>query len=270
MSDVRASLVGFSGWDLFFPDKVSISHDTFEKDETAKYKVLSLVEPDNIVLCFDMPYIVDSVLHEDSFVDFVSNNFDLVLTFKNRLLKKIPNSLRLMTTGTFLDLETLNLNKKENSISFFMSNKSFTSGHQLRHRVFNHMQGKNMINEFSYQQLMTPPAVSKNIMYDKYKYSIIIENEKSDFYLTEKIIDCFLAKTIPIYWGCPSVGDFFNIDGVIEFNSIEELDEIINNLEISHYGSIRYAIEENYTRAQNFPTYDVALTKVINKYFYKD
>jgi len=269
MFNVPASLVGFNGWELSFPDKISISHDTLSVDESAKYKILSLVEPDNVVLCFNMPDIIHSVLNEEKFVEYVSNNFDLVLTFKDRLLEKIPNSRRLMTTGTFLDIETLNIDKKENSISFFMSNKSFTLGHQLRHKVFNHMKNKNIINEFSYQQLMTPPMVSKNIMYDKYKYSIIIENEKSNFYLTEKIIDCFLTKTIPIYWGCPSVGEFFNIDGILKFDSIEELDEIINNIKISDYDNIKYAIEENYIKAKKFPTYDVALTKTISEYFYE-
>jgi len=268
MSNVPASLVGFTWKDMYFPEKVSISHDTFDKDESAKYKVLSLVEPDNVVMAFNMTNIKDSIVDEEKFINYVTANFDLVLTFKERLLKKIPNSRRLMTTGTFLDLDSLNLNEKQDSISFMMSNKSFTVGHQLRHRVFQHMNGKEKVNNFNYHQLMTPPMISKNIMFDKYKYSIIIENEKSDFYLSEKIIDCFLSKTIPIYWGCPSVGNFFNIDGILTFDSIEELDHIINSLNISHYDNIKHVIEENYIRAKKFPTYDVALTEEINKYFW--
>lgn len=39
--------------------------------------------------------------------------------------------------------------------------------------------------------------------------SICIENSAQENYFTEKIIDCLLAWTMPLYWGCPNIGDFF-------------------------------------------------------------
>jgi hypothetical protein len=42
-----------------------------------------------------------------------------------------------------------------------------------------------------------------------YKYSIALENSSQLNYFTEKIIDCLLMWTIPIYWGCPNISDFF-------------------------------------------------------------
>jgi len=35
-----------------------------------------------------------------------------------------------------------------------------------------------------------------------YKYSIVMENEKTNYYFTEKLIDCYLAQTYPFYYGC--------------------------------------------------------------------
>ena len=42
-----------------------------------------------------------------------------------------------------------------------------------------------------------------------YKYHIVIENSSEPYYWTEKLGDCFLAKTFPFYYGCKNVDDFF-------------------------------------------------------------
>jgi len=42
-----------------------------------------------------------------------------------------------------------------------------------------------------------------------YRYSIAIENTSGPYYFTEKINDCFLAYTVPLYYGCSNIGDFF-------------------------------------------------------------
>ncbi len=60
-----------------------------------------------------------------------------------------------------------------------------------------------------------------------YKYHIAIENSSTDFYWTEKLADCYLAETFPIYYGCTNIQDYFpegayepidifNFDGAIK------------------------------------------------------
>ena len=60
--------------------------------------------------------------------------------------------------------------------------------------------------------------------------SICIENCSQQNYFTEKITDCLLAKTLPIYWGCPNISDFFpeNSYRLIDLNKPEGLMEIIS------------------------------------------
>lgn len=41
----------------------------------------------------------------------------------------------------------------------------------------------------------------KRDWFNRYKFSIAFENSSADGYTTEKIIDSFVGKTIPIYWG---------------------------------------------------------------------
>jgi len=43
-----------------------------------------------------------------------------------------------------------------------------------------------------------------------YEYSIVLENSQQINYWTEKLADAYLSWSIPIYWGCPNVDDFFD------------------------------------------------------------
>lgn len=42
-----------------------------------------------------------------------------------------------------------------------------------------------------------------------YRYSISLENSLYPDYWTEKLADCFLAGTVPIYCGCPNIANYF-------------------------------------------------------------
>jgi len=44
----------------------------------------------------------------------------------------------------------------------------------------------------------------------QFKFVITMENNKEDYYITEKICNGFFAGTIPVYWGSPNVYKYFN------------------------------------------------------------
>lgn len=55
-----------------------------------------------------------------------------------------------------------------------------------------------------------------------YKFSIAAENACFDGYVTEKLISSFQARTIPIYWGDPSVAEEFNQKAFINANNMSD------------------------------------------------
>lgn len=82
-----------------------------------------------------------------------------------------------------------------------------------------------------------------------YRFSISIENDCLVNGASEKISDCFLTGTIPIYYGCPNIGDYFDMDGIFYFDTENELEEII--LRLNEEGEIIYnrkidAVKNNY------------------------
>ena len=80
--------------------------------------------------------------------------------------------------------------------------------------------------------------------------SICIENSSNSGYQTEKIIDALLTKTIPVYWGCTNIGDYYNLDGIIHCKDENEIIQKVNQLTPEYYYSRKDVIEENYIKAQ--------------------
>lgn len=68
-----------------------------------------------------------------------------------------------------------------------------------------------------------------------YKYSVAIENMPLPFWMSEKLHDCFLTHTYPLYYDCPNVNRFFDsrsyqkLDIMDHQYSINLIEELINS-----------------------------------------
>ncbi|MDE1977285.1 MAG: hypothetical protein KGI84_08505, partial [Elusimicrobia bacterium] len=86
-------------------------------------------------------------------------------------------------------------------------------------------------------------AQSKKEILSKYKFSICYENAQGiPGYITEKILDCFLAGCVPVYWGAPNVADHIPKQAFInflDFNNYESLYRHLRNMtEAAYMGHI--------------------------------
>jgi alpha(1,3/1,4) fucosyltransferase len=60
----------------------------------------------------------------------------------------------------------------------------------------------------------------KRAFLSNYKFTIAFENSSAPGYHTEKILDPMLQGSIPIYWGDPTIDDFFNPHSFISVGSV--------------------------------------------------
>ena len=60
-----------------------------------------------------------------------------------------------------------------------------------------------------------------------YKFSICMENSKTQGYISEKLVDCFEAGTIPIYYGDDTILELLNNKSYIHIKNEDEFDEKI-------------------------------------------
>lgn len=180
--------------------------------------------------------------------DFIKKNhnlFDYVLTYDNELLRLGDKFVFYPHGGCWIESEDQEIHQKNKLISMILSPKRMTEGHLLRHEIIDKF---SKLDVFGY-----PNRIDNKITALKdYAFSIVVENSKINHYFTEKLIDCFMTGTIPIYWGCPSIGDFFNTDGMIIFNNINELENILDSITFDMYKNMEPSIVENFEKAKNY------------------
>jgi hypothetical protein len=132
---------------------------------------------------------------------------------------------------TWNDFEKDSVEVKSKLISIITSNKTFTSGHKNRINFLSQINKEfpNQIDIFGsgYREIE-----DKCDGLTKYKYSLVIENSSFQNYWTEKLADCFLTETYPIYYGCPNIFDYFPRGSlsIIDIDNIEESINIIKSV----------------------------------------
>lgn len=206
------------------------------------------------------------------------NVFSCIFTWNSLLLKNCPNALLFPygMTSRFCRPwdETCKLpeyrqptppKNKIFEISFLCGEKNLLPGHSLRHFIFNNKKRINIPNYILYNTKDRVPWENGKDRCWESMFHIAVENTNYDNYFTEKIIDAFLTNTIPIYWGCPNINNFFNKEGIITFNNEIELFNIINNLTPEFYASKQDIIKENFNTALKYADYMSRIKNLIKE-----
>lgn len=72
------------------------------------------------------------------------------------------------------------------------------------------------------------PVPDKLDFIKNYKFNLAIENTCVDGYVTEKIMEAFVAGTVPVYWGSSQVKKEFGEGGYIDISDFETLDRAVD------------------------------------------
>lgn len=167
--------------------------------------------------------------------------FHKVLCANPDLLQAIPNGVLFPLGSTWVgDWRELDLTKTK-ACSLIASAKRSLEGHQLRHAIADHARGTGLdvdVMGGGYQ-----PFALKSDGLAPYRFSIVIENVREPNYFTEKLVDAVLCKTIPIYWGCPNLGDFIDTSGMILCESEADIRAALNDLSPERYANLLPKLE---------------------------
>jgi len=159
---------------------------------------------------------------------FIRHRFYKIICRYPEYAKTFDNVLLLPVVETWVtDSKSACQIEKTKTCSLIASNKKNLKGHKLRHSIANWLKVKGLDVDLlgrAYQ-----PIDNKENGLAPYLYSIVIENNEEKDYFTEKLIDCMLCNTMPIYWGCPNIADYFNVSGMIVCKSAQELKSAIIN-----------------------------------------
>lgn len=207
--------------------------------------------------------------------DWTVNNhelFSFILTWSDKVLNNAPNSMFFPFGNLWMgEKQYLKPRNKKFEISHLRGKNLKTYGHSLRHEILNRKNEikipTNFFEVIGGMKDVEEAAIGKEIIFGDSMFGVVIENTSHRGYFTEKIMDCVALKTLPIYWGCSNITDFFDERGIIRFNNTDDFIHIVNSLDENYYNEHLDAIENNFQKVTNYVDYEVRITKKIKEIF---
>ena len=255
------------------------------QDDKNMYKIFMQTEPRSL---------------QNEMLNNIENNyklFDLILAHDEKLLS-LPNSILFQPLKKYFWVQPpiysnisnffhqqnpsycgnkkLDYKNKRFPITMLCGHKTTGFGNRLRIKCWNKQNEIGVYKRFYRSHTMgTAKIFSDNITtlhkYDKSEmfidsmFHVAIENSSHKNYFTEKLNDCILTHTIPIYWGCPNISEFYNTDGFILFKDENDFIKKINNLTPDYYYSKLKIIQENYERFINLKDTEYVLEDILSE-----
>lgn len=81
-----------------------------------------------------------------------------------------------------------------------------------------------------YKNNVGGPVPDKIAFERDYKFTMCFENGSSAGYTTEKIMEAFAGRTVPIYWGNPDIAGEFNPEAFINCHDFASLEEVLDEV----------------------------------------
>jgi hypothetical protein len=204
-------------------------------------------------------------------------SFKYIITYNEDVLRKCPNAVKYIFATSWIkedDYNNIDISSKKFKISNLAGYKNWTSGHNIRHELYQKQKEIADISLIIYRSNHGTPLqdISNNLLlpdnnkinlFKDFQFSIAIENSQQTNYFTEKLVDCLITKTIPIYWGCPNISEYFDTTGWLIFNDLDDLKHKLSLLDDSYYSMYTEVINKNYETAKMYADFHENLNRAI-------
>ena len=128
-----------------------------------------------------------------------------------------PPAIPWHVNRSFDQLVAMNIPAKTKAFSWIVGNARDLPGHLKRLSFLKFIQ-KNMPQDIDLYGRAVQYIDDKWDALAPYRYSLAIENTRGPDYWTEKLADCFLTWTIPIYYGCTNLEEYFPGEAFIKID----------------------------------------------------
>ena len=156
--------------------------------------------------------------------EFVTSRVDGIFSCDKELCAKYPKiSYSLINAVPWV--QDRKVHEKTKLVSMIASNKRMCEGHARRLQFVDKFRDKLDFYGRGFNEI----SCKEDGLRD-YMFSVGIENAVYDTYFTEKLTDCFACGTIPIFYGCKGVTEYFNEDGIIFLDDDFDLSMLTKDL----------------------------------------
>jgi len=200
----------------------------------------------------------------------VANQYDFILTFNKLILEQCPNAYKYLFGMTRIlpkDYENIDIDAKQFLLTSVTSDKIITNDHKFRRLIYYNQEFIETIPIRFYisNDTINLPIIQDNPrlgganhakidLFKDAQFSLIIENSRQDNYFTEKICDCLITKTIPVYYGCPNISEYFDTTGwiLLEDHSFDTFLTKIEVLTPDYYRNYLETVEKNFETVKQY------------------
>lgn len=187
-----------------------------------------------------IPKIIEDVKNN---ITVYKEKYEFIFTHDKRIIEIDPSFFKFTLPNALSWIKNKKIYTKTKNVSFIVSNKNFTSGHNYRLEVLKKYKDKDMEHFGRGFKNELPWTINFNNIEENgkllalkdFRFSFAFENDNYPSIFCEKITDCFATGTIPIYWGTPDIGEYFDTSGIIFYNddlNIEDLNEDLYNTKL--------------------------------------
>ena len=171
--------------------------------------------------------------------------YDFIFTHDKELLDLDPTFKFVFGQGSII--EEVGVFDKSKLVSCVVSDLQMTDGHKLRLEIAKQIADSGQVDMYGKAFNYIPRKIDA---LKDYRFSFAMENDCYESYFTEKLHDCLLTGTMPIYLGAPNIGDFYNLDGIVimDKNANGEVTFDSEILSEEYYNDHIDAVKDNYER----------------------
>lgn len=182
----------------------------------------------------------------------LEEKFDYILTYDQSLIDGNPQKyIKYNLSSVRIPEPDRSMYEKTKLLSLVLSGKKDAIGHRLRHDIAEKFGAR--MDTYGGQYIPYPECL---VAYKDYAFVIVTMNCKMDYFFAEYLTHAFVTGAIPIFWGCPKIGEIFNPKGIIEFDTLDDLEKILPTLTFELYESMKPYALDNFEKAKGYISTD--------------
>jgi len=222
-----------------------INH-TAASDADIKIYVDQMQIPDGEIALMVEPRSIHPGQYE--YVKSKASKLKTILSYDSDYFGSFDNFIKIPPPfGAWVDKQERGMHTKTKNISFIASTKNFCKEHAYRQEIVQFFQNNVDLYGRGRQQEITRKVQALK----DYRFSVCMENYIANLYYTEKLLDCFLCGTIPIFWGSREIINVFDVNGIVFLDDILSNKINIKDLNEEYYNLRLDSISKNFKIASS-------------------
>jgi hypothetical protein len=187
-------------------------------------------------------------LHPENYerIGEVRERLDLILTSDKDLLDTGMQFERCIRGGVWPARNLWQISEKTGDVCAFVTTKDTTSWHKMRRAVAKHI----LVDALDARTSGWTMERGWELM-ARYRFAVVCA-PRDYYFLSEAILNPIALGCIPVFSGAQGIDEYLNMDGVITWQTLEELEVILPALTEARYDAMLNGARNNFDRLGEF------------------